>query len=319
MDIRISSDMDEAAMLWSRLWPAEDVFGCWRMREAFDSGFRRPLHLIIAEAAGRPLGFLALSYIEEEDYYGAFPGETWNGRTWLEQNVIPSASAEMTKALWEAAPENTTVRYLMHSSASEVVGAEIDETGYLFRPPDYGWSFDAYWNTFSGKSRKRLGREIESLGEMDIGPSSDVGGDIEWMLRMNIAGFGNMSYFSDRRFNDGFEAMVEWLSSAGMLRVTTAKIRGARAAVDIGAICNSRYTVLAGATSPDHPGIAKAINLYHMRISCAERFDQTDFLCGDFGWKERFHLTPRVLYTLSRLEAGRRIAAAGAEGVEGCA
>ncbi len=318
MKIRIGSDIDEAAWLWTGLRPDGDVFGCWPVRKCFHESFKRPLHLLIAEKDGRPRGFMALSLIKEENYFGAFPGETWKGRTWLEQNVIPSPSAEVTRALWEAAPENTTVRYLAYSSASPIEGAKIDETGYLFHPSDYGWSFDEYWNAFSGKSRKRLSREIESLGAVAIGPSEKISADIEWMVRANIAGFGKMSYFSDSRFSRGFEAMISWLSVSGLLRVTTAKVRGARAAVDVGAVHNTRYTVLAGATSPDFPGIAKAINLHHMRVSCREKFSQTDFLCGDFGWKERFHLTPRPLYTVSTRIAGAEIVAGG-ERMNGCA
>jgi hypothetical protein len=31
------------------------------------------------------------------------------------------------------------------------------------------------------------------------------------------------------------------------------------------------------------------------------RFEQIDFLCGDFGWKERFHLEPRQLFMSSKV------------------
>ncbi len=294
-------------MLWKRLWPENGVFASWQVRCCFNESYNRPLHLLIAEEEGRACGFLALSYIEEEDYFGAFPGETWNGNTWLEQNMIPSPSASVTRALWEEAPENTAVRYLTSPSANDIGGAEIDETGYLFHPEDYGWNFERYMQTFSGKSRKRLNREIESIGDIEISPSLRVAEDIEWMLRVNIDGFGKESYFSDPKFSNGFEAMISLLSSSGTLRVTTAKVAGERAAVDVGAVFGSSYTILAGATSPEFPGIAKAINFHHMRISCSEKFSQTDFLCGDFGWKQRFHLTARPLYIIKRQAAGREI------------
>ena len=318
LKIRVSSDIDEAAKLWAGLWPENDVFGCWKIRRCFQESFNRPLHLLVAERGGRACGFLALSYIEEEDYFGAFPGETWNGRTWLEQNIIPSPSAEVTGALWKEVPENTTVRYVTPSCAADIEGAGIDETGYLFRPGDYGWNFDEYLKAFSGKSRKRLNREIESIGDIKIRPSVRVAEDIDWMLGVNIAGFGKMSYFADSRFTRGFEAMISQLSSSGMLRVTTATVGGIRAAVDVGAVHNSRYTVLAGAASPEFPGIAKAINFHHIRVSCREKFRQTDFLCGDFGWKRRFHLTARPLYIISTQADGRETAAANGR-VEICA
>ncbi|MBN2070382.1 MAG: GNAT family N-acetyltransferase [Candidatus Krumholzibacteriota bacterium] len=317
LKIRINTDLEEAARLWIGLSLPTDLFGCWQIRNSFHESFGRPLHMVVAERGGKVCGFLALSRIEEEDYFGAFPGETWNGQTWLEQNTMPSSSADVAAALWDAAPENTVVRYVEQAIASGIADAEIDETGYLFHPSDYNWDFDEYWKTFSGKSRKRLSREIGSLGDIVIGPSEKIAGDIEWMFRVNIAEFGNLSYFSDYRFVEAFEKMIGWLSSSGMLRVTTATIGGVRAAVDLGAVFNSRYTVMAGATSPEFPGIAKAINLYHIRVSCQERFSQTDFLCGDFGWKERFHLTPRPLYVLSTRSAGYRLTVA-AEGKDRC-
>jgi CelD/BcsL family acetyltransferase involved in cellulose biosynthesis len=76
-------------------------------------------------------------------------------------------------------------------------------------------------------------------------------------------------------------------------------VGGRIAAVDMGAIWKNSYTLLAGGTHPEFPGIAKLINLHHMEWSCSQKFDTVDFLCGNFNWKERFHLTPRPLYELS--------------------
>ncbi len=310
LKIRLSNDKDEAARLWKRLWPEDDVFSSWQVRRAFDESYDRPMHLLIAEKGGRECGFLSLSHIEEEDYFGAFPGETWNGDTWIEQNMIPSSSDEVARALWERAPGNTVLRYVTSSCSAAIGTGEVDETGYVFYPSEYGYSYEKYLMAFSGKSRKRLGREIDSIGDIEISENGGSPGDIEWMLRVNMEGFGKESYFSDPRFCDGFERMISALSSSGRLRVTTAKVGGKRAAVDIGAVLGSRYTILAGAASTEFPGIAKAINFHHMRVSCREKFSQTDFLCGDFGWKERFHLTARPLYVINRHAAGRQACAA---------
>jgi CelD/BcsL family acetyltransferase involved in cellulose biosynthesis len=78
-------------------------------------------------------------------------------------------------------------------------------------------------------------------------------------------------------------------------------VGGKVAAVDIGAVWGSTYTVLAGGTQPDFPGIAKLINLHHIEWACNQNFMEVDFLCGDFNWKNRFHLTPRPLYEIMKL------------------
>jgi hypothetical protein len=46
------------------------------------------------------------------------------------------------------------------------------------------------------------------------------------------------------------------------------------------------------------------INFHHMTWACHQRLDLVDFLCGDFGWKERFHLTARPLYQVRNDDAG---------------
>jgi len=129
----------------------------------------------------------------------------------------------------------------------------------------------------------------------------DVINDIEWMFETNLANFDHLSYFHDPRFLKGFENLLSFLAQTQMLRVVSIEIQGALAAVDVGTVYRNRYTVLAGATNPEFPGIAKAINLFHLKWGCLNRVEQIDFLCGDFGWKARFQLQPRPLYRLSKM------------------
>ncbi len=131
--------------------------------------------------------------------------------------------------------------------------------------------------------------------------------DVDWMLKANIATFNHHSYFHNPRFLKGFEAMLSFLAKHGMLRVTTIRINGRRAAVDVGAVYKNRYTVLAGATDQEFPGIAKKINLFHLKWGFKQHFEMIDFLCGDFGWKARFHFLPRPLYLASKMVASASV------------
>lgn len=70
------------------------------------------------------------------------------------------------------------------------------------------------------------------------------------------------------------------------------------AAVDIGAVWNGIYTVVAGGACSDFPGVAKLINFHHLEWACGQQLREVDFLCGEFNWKNRFHLTPRPLYQM---------------------
>jgi CelD/BcsL family acetyltransferase involved in cellulose biosynthesis len=129
------------------------------------------------------------------------------------------------------------------------------------------------------------------------------------MFRLNLECFQERSYFSDRRFLKSFENLAAWLRTNNLLRLITVLIGGEIAAVDLGAFWRSTYTVLAGGTHPDFPGVAKLINLHHMQWACQQKLATVDFLCGEFNWKKRFHLTARPLYEVFIPQQQCRLAA----------
>lgn len=228
-----------------------------------------------------------------------FPGETWKGKTWLEQNKIPVRSSAAFDELLSSIPGPTMLRYLTRDAIPLQSGpVAVDEVGYLFYPGKYSYSFQSFLQDFSGKSRKKLSRELAGLENQGVSYRYDQVGDIQWLYRMNLESFRESSYFYDPRFLDSMEKLFSWLHGQGMLRVTTLLIGGTVAAVDIGAVWEKSCTVLAGATNPAFPGVAKMINFHHLEWSCRQRMDVVDFLCGDFGWKQRFHLSARPLYEM---------------------
>ena len=145
---------------------------------------------------------------------------------------------------------------------------------------------------FSGKSRKKLARELGPIEARGVTYRFDHYPDTEKLFQLNRDSFQEKSYFYDERFLRSFEALAAWLKDEGMLRITTLLIGGEVAAVDMGAVWNSQYTVLAGGTNAEFPGVAKIINFQHLKWACEQKFSRVDFLCGDFGWKGRFHLEP---------------------------
>jgi hypothetical protein len=296
MKVRICADLEEGRRFWRKLWTQQNLFDLWEIRLCFQKFFERLPHFIVAEEQNRPVGFLPLSWIEEADSFGYFPGETWGDRTWLEQNRIPAAWLPVRQALWDAAPENTELRYLHQETATSLPGMSIDEIGYHFYPQRHHYDFDDYWMLFSRKSRKQIRRELEKFEAMGCQYHLNSWEDITWMFEANLKTYGTSSYFYDSRFMNGFDSMLSFLARHRMLRVTTIRIHGRRAAVDVGAIFRNRYTVLAGGTDPEFLGIAKMINLFHIKWGCTQHFERIDFLCGDFGWKKRFHLHPHPLY-----------------------
>jgi hypothetical protein len=300
--ISVCKDLEEAKRLWQRHWPKERLFDLWPVRACFQSQFNYSPYFLVARQNGRFCGMLALSWIDEEQCFGHFPGEIWQGKTWLEQNKILAEDAATASALLNHIPDTAKIRYLTGSPFLQRDSmVDLDEVGYLFFPQQYDYSFQQYLKTFSGKSLKKIKHEINRLAAGGLSYRYNCYADIEHMFRMNLDSFKEYSYFNDRRFFKAFEKLAAWLQANNLLRITTVLIGGRMAAVDIGAVWNSTYTVLAGGTDPDFPGIAKLINFHHLEWACQQRLDEVDFLCGDFNWKTRFHLTPRPLYKIGNL------------------
>ena len=210
----------------------------------------------------------------------------------------------MAAALLSACPPDVDLRYLLPVTGQVL---EVDEVGYLFSPPRYGYDVEEWFKEFSFKNAKRLRKAITAIEEQGLERRLNDRSDVGRLIELNLERFGSSSYFHDPRFHRGFVDLVDWLDGRGWLRVTTLLIEGAPAAIDVGCVYRRNYTLLAGGTHPDHPGIAKVVNLHHLRTACAERYRTVDFLCGDFAWKPLFHLEPRPLYCYTQ-QTVRRVA-----------
>ena len=304
LEVDVHTDLKEVKRLWMNHWPQRCLFDLWPVRACFQAQFNHSPYFLVARQDGRFRGMLALSWIDEEQCYGHFPGEIWHGKTWLEQNKIIADDPETYSILLNHVPAATRIRYLtLPSYLADDPLAVVDEIGYLFFPQQYDGSFQNYLQTFSGKSRKKIRCELNRLTAGGVSYRYDDFADVDQLFRMNLENFGEQSYFSDPRFLNSFEKLAAWLHANRLLRVTTVLIGGRVAAVDIGAAWGSTYTVLAGGTHADFPGVAKLINLHHIEWACQQRLMEVDFLCGDFNWKNRFHLTPRPLFEIMKLHA----------------
>ena len=303
--IRVCDDLQQCKLLWQKAIDADSVFHLWEIRKCFQDAFHRTPCFIVCEEAGGASGLLPLSRIDETGTLGFFPGETWHGKTWLERNRVTARSPDVFRALIEAVPGDAHLRYLEGECVPPVLpGASEDEIGYLFLPGQYAFSFQTYLDGFPRKTLKRLHREPNLLRERGATFRHDFRRDIEHLFQMNLEAFGQDSYFYDDRFLQGFERLIAELDRRGALRITAVLVAGEIAAVDVGAVWRNAYTVLAGGTNHDFPGVAKLINFHHLEIACRERFASVDFLCGDFGWKRRFRLVPRPLYQVTLTGSG---------------
>ncbi len=300
--VRSVTDLDECQAIWRAVIPNEVITDLWEVRDCFQRHFRRPRNFLLIEDSSAVVGLLPLSFIEELRCYGFFPGETWHGKTWLEQNRI-YLRAGGPQALLSRFRLPYHLRYLSLQENLPQSELRIDEIGYLFSPPQYDFSIENYFQEFSRKSIKQILKDVAGLERMGVSYRYDDLSDFELMIRLNLDRFGTDSYFFDQRFRESFRSLAYFLYENGWLRLTTVLIGNEPAAVDMGCVYRGVYTLLAGGTNHRFPGVAKLINLHHLQRACEERLQQVDFLCGDFNWKKLFHLTPRPLFLLSNLSA----------------
>jgi CelD/BcsL family acetyltransferase involved in cellulose biosynthesis len=299
VQIRVCDDPDQCRHLWRELWPQTCFFDLWQVRWIFAESFNQRPFFLVAEESGESVGMLALSFLEELQEFVHFPGEIWQQKTWIEQNKIPARDQVIRNELLAAIPDKAYLRYLSpENEPLKDFSFVLDEENFRFFPRYHGFSFDSYMKEFSHKSRKNLFRELEKLEGHGLTYRYDHFSDIEHLLELNMTAYGDFSYFADPRFLKAFVRLCEWLFEQGMLRITTLLLGRRIAAVDAGAVWNKQYTVLAGGTNGDFPGVAKMINFRHIAWACAEHLEVVDFLCGDFGWKRRFHLQPCPLYKI---------------------
>jgi len=298
--LRTITDPDECRDLWERCLPREVISDLWEVRACFDQHYRHQPHFIVAEQGGRIRGLLPLSRNTETGVFNFFPGETWSGKTWLEQNRIIVENPRLLRDMLAAVPGPYHLRYLRSDDRSAIACEQVDEIGYFFHPPRYDYDMGRYWEEFSHKTAKKLRRELAAWGERGVVWRFDDPEDFELMIEMNLSRYGESSYFFDSRFLASFRRLRDLLQHRGWLRMVTILVEDEPAAVDMGSVYNGTLTMLAGGTNAKFPGVAKLINTHHMTWASEQKLDRVDFLCGDFNWKAMFHLTPVPLYLLER-------------------
>ena len=163
IQVRCETDLQSCRQLWQKLIPQEKLADLWEMRECFHQHFNRKPYFVVAEEDGRPIGLMPLCWIDEGDYYGYFPGETWHGQTWIEQNRIIARDENVLQAMYQFLEQNAPryhIRYLLPNSFRPLDSLTVDEVGYLFVPSLHNHDMETYFSVFNRRSIKTIKKEV---------------------------------------------------------------------------------------------------------------------------------------------------------------
>jgi hypothetical protein len=293
---KVVTNLEACRALWDKFTVRRNVMDLWEFRDCFQKHFKNTPHFVLLEDEQGVLGFLPLSYLKDQDKYVLFPGETWNGKTWLERTPLYMRDPDILGDLLDAAPERTYLRYLEFDESTLIPHLELDEIGYLFHPPEIGFEMKNYFQRFVWKKLKAIKKEIETMLAPGCSWHINCLTDYDIMVDMSLTAFGESSYFYGSRFTEGFREVLRFLSRNGWLRMVSLEIGDKTVAVDMAAVYRGSYVVMLGGTDPEFRGVAKVMNMQHLEFACEQRLSSVDFLCGDFHWKKLWHLNPQPLY-----------------------
>lgn len=290
------TDLDVCKRVWNDLLPIRNISDLWGFRLCFQRHFNYRPHFLLLEDRQGIAGLLPLTYIDDLDIFVFFPGEIWQGRSWIERTPVFFREEGLFEELLESCPENTYLRYIEAPEGLELPCLEMDEIAYVLYPAGIEFDLAIYRKRFPNKKFKQIMKVVNSFNEMGSALYFNRLEDFGFLVNMSLRQFGANSYLHDHRFRNGFRDIMRFLHDKGWLRMVSLEINGKLAAVDLGATFGETYTVFLGATHPDFLGLAKAMNMYHIEFACREGLKKLDFLCGDFHWKKLWHLDPEPLY-----------------------
>lgn len=295
------TDLDDCQRLWNTFLPARNVFDLWEVRLCFQRHFHStPCFMILQDGEGIA-ALLPLSYLQDLDMYVFFPGETWQGKTWLERTPIYLREGKFFPELLERCPDRTYLRYMELANGDAQfelpahLSLDVDEIGYVLYPSGFDFDSALYRRRFSTKRLKDIDKTIGYLTQRDVSFHFNRMDDFEFMVDMSLTRYGESSYMYDDRFRASIRDLVHLLYHKGWLRMVSLEIEEETAAVDLGALYEGVYTVFLGGTHPEFQGVAKVMNMHHIEFACTEALSKIDFLCGDFHWKKLWHLDPEPL------------------------
>lgn len=292
----VVTDISECEKLWKTFSSDKKISDMWEFKFCFHKYFNNVPHFIVHKKNGKVLGLLPLSYDNDQKLFKFFPGKD----EWIEKNSFFLNAKRSLKALIGMCPNNTKLSGIAEIPSYKSMFENDDFTYSLF-PAEFNFDLNNYFKLFKRKHVRNILRDIRKLNELKVevirNPESHKQ-MYETMRLWNVQTFGKNSYFEDERFVKAFGDVFDLFVSKNMLYMTAINVNGELAAIDLGCVYNNIMTVFVGGVNPKfrNKGIAKYINLEHIKYAFEHKLEKIEFLAFSFNWKEMWHLKKERLF-----------------------
>ncbi len=295
-EFEVITDISECEKLWKTFSANKKISDMWEFKFCFHKYFNNLPHFIVHKKNGKVVGMLPLSYDDEQKLFKFFPGDD----DWIEKNSIFLHKKRSLKELIKMCPENTKLTGIDEIPLYKKMFQDDDCT-YSLYPEEFGFKIDNYYKLFKRRHVANILRDIRKLddkGVIIIRNPKNYKKMYKLMKKWTYKSFGKKSYFYDKRFDKAFSDVLDLFMKKDIMYMTLIKVDGELAAVDFGCVYGNTMTVFAGGVNPKfrNKGIAKYINMEHIKYGFEFKLDKIEFLAFNFNWKEMWHLKKEKLF-----------------------
>ena len=285
IQFKIIEDIEQAQKYWELLSYKETLFDLWVFRYSFYKYDNFPLHFILGEINGEPIGLLPLQRDTTKNFLQFFGG------FWMEDNKVfikPEHKHLMPK-FYEQIHEPAK---LVGINPDDDFTRKLPLDGYKYQLDisQYKSYRDFIKDKFEPDTQHKFRKKIKKIEQYKVEIQKNNLGDIELLFKFSKIIFGADSSFHDPKR----EALYRDMLTLGLdVYLFTFLIDGKKQAVSLCIKYNDiMYAVNSGINRTEVPDLNSYCSLIKIDEAIKSKCKTFDALMGSFGWKEPWHFKP---------------------------
>jgi len=287
IEIRVVTDLKQAASLWQEISPRRVVFDDWNFRYGFFKLEPYPLCFRAAyEVSGDQKELVGLMPLVDYPEYGhGFIAE----EPCEENRVFVKPGYDFViKELYESLNKKEKTQFY-DISGEDAYTKSLTLEDYKYVLPLAGFdSFSDFMSTrLSPKRRHSLEKELQAVTDLKPVVVANDFADLDKLFELNVGSFVGESYLikeEERRpWRDLIKEPFNW-------QLTSLRINSKTVAVSLAVLYNGYWHYLiTGVDFKTYPGLGKYLNMINIEKAIAAGANYFDAGLGDCGWKNLWH------------------------------